>query len=323
MGTKFDEFRVSLSESGFIDPATDVMYGLNVKYRYDLNSAPGTVNLGSLGGMPQENGGTTQHGVFYRCAAPAFFMKEGLLHLDSLGIKGCVDLRGAGDAKEGTQIEECDNCPGCQVLPRGIYWKQVDVMGAAMTGRLKNVTSGQVLAILSHLVRFDKEGAMGKVTDLMDMGKEGSGLIGMYNNMIEYSGPQFGEALGYLADFARNGKPAIFHCAVGKDRTGLIAMFLLRMCGVPERVIVDNYAESQQQLKRVRKSVIFKQHVAMINHMHGDIHTGTPAYAMRFALNKLNTEYGGPVRYLLDVAKLPVADIETVRSTLMGPAKQM
>ena len=40
----------------------------------------------------------------------------------------------------------------------------------------------------------------------------------------------------------RKGKPAVFHCAVGKDRTGVTAMLLLLLAGVPEEIILQDYA---------------------------------------------------------------------------------
>ena len=49
-------------------------------------------------------------------------------------------------------------------------------------------------------------------------------------------------ALGLLAD-PRN-QPAVFHCSVGKDRTGVLAALVLGFLGVPDEIIVDDYALS-------------------------------------------------------------------------------
>jgi protein-tyrosine phosphatase len=38
--------------------------------------------------------------------------------------------------------------------------------------------------------------------------------------------------------------PAVFHCAAGKDRTGILAGLLLRLLGVPADVAADDYALS-------------------------------------------------------------------------------
>jgi protein-tyrosine phosphatase len=42
--------------------------------------------------------------------------------------------------------------------------------------------------------------------------------------------------------------PAVFHCAAGKDRTGIVSAVLLGLLGVPDEVVVEDYAVSQRAL---------------------------------------------------------------------------
>jgi protein-tyrosine phosphatase len=49
-------------------------------------------------------------------------------------------------------------------------------------------------------------------------------------------------AVRLLADPRR--RPAVFHCSVGKDRTGVLSALVLGFLGVPDEVIVDDYALS-------------------------------------------------------------------------------
>jgi protein-tyrosine phosphatase len=44
--------------------------------------------------------------------------------------------------------------------------------------------------------------------------------------------------------------PAVFHCSVGKDRTGVLAAVVLGLLGVPDEVIVADYALSQVAVER-------------------------------------------------------------------------
>ncbi len=39
--------------------------------------------------------------------------------------------------------------------------------------------------------------------------------------------------------------PAVFHCAAGKDRTGVLAALVLRLLGVPATAVADEYALSE------------------------------------------------------------------------------
>lgn len=51
-----------------------------------------------------------------------------------------------------------------------------------------------------------------------------------------------------LADPAR--LPAVFHCAAGKDRTGIIAALVLTLLGVPARHVADDYVLSNVATRR-------------------------------------------------------------------------
>jgi protein-tyrosine phosphatase len=49
--------------------------------------------------------------------------------------------------------------------------------------------------------------------------------------------------------------PAVFHCAAGKDRTGIIAALVLTLLGVPARRIADDYALSDIATRRWKASI--------------------------------------------------------------------
>jgi protein-tyrosine phosphatase len=61
-----------------------------------------------------------------------------------------------------------------------------------------------------------------------------------YTEMLTDAGPRFAHALRLLA--APGAMPAVFHCAAGKDRTGLLAMLVLGAVGVGHDDIVEDYA---------------------------------------------------------------------------------
>lgn len=45
--------------------------------------------------------------------------------------------------------------------------------------------------------------------------------------------------------------PSVFHCSVGKDRTGVLSAVILGLLGVPENVIVEDYALSKAAMHEV------------------------------------------------------------------------
>lgn len=50
---------------------------------------------------------------------------------------------------------------------------------------------------------------------------------------------------------AESSAPIVFHCAAGKDRTGVISALLLSLLGVPRETIVMDYALSRQNLEQI------------------------------------------------------------------------
>jgi protein-tyrosine phosphatase len=61
-----------------------------------------------------------------------------------------------------------------------------------------------------------------------------------YTEMLADAGPRYADALRLLA--SADALPAVFHCAAGKDRTGLLAMLVLGAVGVGHDDIVEDYA---------------------------------------------------------------------------------
>ena len=48
-----------------------------------------------------------------------------------------------------------------------------------------------------------------------------------------------------------DGPPALFHCAAGKDRTGVLAALVLDAVGVERDAIVADFALTNERLERV------------------------------------------------------------------------
>jgi protein-tyrosine phosphatase len=60
-------------------------------------------------------------------------------------------------------------------------------------------------------------------------------------------------AIRLLADPRR--QPAVFHCSVGKDRTGVLSALVLGFLGVPDDVIVADYALSYEAMLRILENL--------------------------------------------------------------------
>lgn len=75
-------------------------------------------------------------------------------------------------------------------------------------------------------------------------------LAWAYRLMLTEGGERFGQAIARLT--APGALPAIFHCAAGKDRTGMLAMLILAGLGVSDDVITADYGLTAAGLERMR-----------------------------------------------------------------------
>lgn len=78
-------------------------------------------------------------------------------------------------------------------------------------------------------------------------------LVWAYRSMLEEGSALFATAFELIA--AEGAAPVVFHCAAGKDRTGIMAALLLGAVGVPDEVIVADYALTAEAMQRMQQWV--------------------------------------------------------------------
>lgn len=80
------------------------------------------------------------------------------------------------------------------------------------------------------------------------------GVKQMYKEFAVYCQEEIREALMVFAD--PKNYPIEIHCTQGKDRTGMVAAFVLCIARVPEDIIVNDYAKTQKGLAPVYKEML-------------------------------------------------------------------
>jgi protein-tyrosine phosphatase len=73
-------------------------------------------------------------------------------------------------------------------------------------------------------------------------------LADRYWLLAEYAKEKIARVLTTLA--ASEG-PAVYHCAAGKDRTGVVSAVVLGVLGVPDEIIVADYAATRENLAAI------------------------------------------------------------------------
>ena len=69
-----------------------------------------------------------------------------------------------------------------------------------------------------------------------------------YFFLAELAGEPMRKALEVIADADA---AVVYHCAAGKDRTGVVSAILLGLLGVPDEIIVADYAASKENLDAI------------------------------------------------------------------------
>lgn len=121
-------------------------------------------------------------------------------------------------------------------------------------------------------------------------------MAGMYTSLLDNSAADLARVCRVLA--AAKGT-ALFHCTAGKDRTGVVAMLLLKLAGVPDADVEADYAVTEIYMREVSA-----QQLATLRRQRGD--AAIPEYAfrsipdsMRHTLAHLAARHGGARQYLL------------------------
>jgi protein-tyrosine phosphatase len=136
-------------------------------------------------------------------------------------------------------------------------------------------------------------------------------LFDEYEVMLADGGSVFGTLLTALAE--ADGSPAVFHCAGGKDRTGMTAALLLTWLGVDRATVLDDYEltgrfQSADHIPEVLDAIVGLG----VARPAAEALLSTPRWAMAQALDLVDNEYGGIESYL----RGPAAMTDTALSDL-------
>ena len=128
--------------------------------------------------------------------------------------------------------------------------------------------------------------------------REGTDLAELY--MYRIHAPGFGtalvDALELIAD--PNNHPLVFHCSVGKDRTGVLAAMLLAAAGVMDEDVIHDYTLSAPFVSAIRSRLTNDPNAPPEVKALPDFHWEASAASMAGFLARLRREYGSVAKYL-------------------------
>jgi hypothetical protein len=171
----------------------------------------GAYNFRDLGGYPTADGGTTRWRQLYRSDTLHDLTDADLATLRGIGLRTIIDLRTPAE------LESTGRGP---LEEHDIAYLHLSVIQEA---------TAQDPVLLPPLAELD--------------------LSFVYLHWLESSPRAFVEALTALGN--PESYPAVFHCAAGKDRTGVLAALVLDIVGVERKVIVEDYALTATNLDSI------------------------------------------------------------------------
>jgi protein-tyrosine phosphatase len=254
--------------------------------RERLIQLEGALNFRDLGGYSAADGRTVRWGRVYRSDALHELTESDLATIRELGLRAVYDLRRQSERdKQPTAIPD-DH--GHRVV---------------------------------HLVIGDNpDDNQPELVDLILSGDlpeaDDDFVIDLYVKMLDAGAPAFGRLLTHLTD--EDALPALFHCAAGKDRTGIGAALLLLVLGVDEETVRDDYELSTQYRSVHRIEVLRPQ----IEAAGVDVEKVRPFLSARRpvlegALRHLDIAYGGVEAYLLGPAGVSPETLTRLRELLL------
>jgi len=120
------------------------------------------------------------------------------------------------------------------------------------------------------------------------------------------------------AVLAAEGKPVLWHCTAGKDRTGVGAAIILRLLGVADEIIINDYLLSRKYVDQLRRLKLFlritrgKKAVEIVNTL-----LLVDRSWIQAAFETIDKQWGSFDQYVSEVLDLTAGDIAQLRGTLL------
>ena len=236
-------------------------------------------NFRDLGGYPSTLGGDVRRGMLYRAGRLDRMTATDRELYAGLGIHTVIDLR---------RDDEREQAP--------------DPMPNLHLCLMSRVTANQPVRDPGTMVDHDHG-----VQFLLDL----------YSGLLAHAPVEIGTLFTTLAE--PDAMPAVFHCAVGKDRTGLIAALLLTWLGVDRELVLDDFEASDGHIGQTQRDELIRR---MADRGIGPEAAagvlGATRESMQTALDELDSRYGGIEPFLRQHCAVDADVLARLRALLLA-----
>ena len=245
----------------------------------------GTRNFRDLGGYENIHGQSVAWGRIFRAANLSLLSAKDEQKLAELKLKNDIDLRSRAE-QERTPDKLWS---GAKLTANPVYPEYQEHSALFSTGET-------LWKKMHHIPQ------------------PANSFAGIYQNVILNEHAQ--HAFARVSEILLNGEPTVFHCAAGKDRTGMTAALILLALEVPEETIIADYLLTNQLFdfegsdQNVDESAI-EQMVSSMNLQTGE------AEVMKTVLDTINIGYGGIEKYWVKALGLKLEQLEKFREMFL------
>ncbi|OAA24708.1 protein tyrosine/serine phosphatase [Frankia sp. EI5c] len=243
----------------------------------------GTDNTRDLGGIPTADGRLTRHGVCLRSDTLQELTATDVLRLrQTYGLRTVLDLRAEEEiAAEGRGPLEHES-----------------------------ITYHNLSFLPGRWIMPDDPRHAAIVQDI-----DSAARVERYLDYLRHAGDAAARAVRLLAEPASG--PVLFHCAAGKDRTGVLSALVLGIVGVDRDAIVHDYVLTNERIAQVDARLARRpSYNRPDNPLTVDKLVCRPEVMQGF-LDSVQQIWGGPVGWALG-AGLTEDDLNSLRARLVG-----
>jgi protein-tyrosine phosphatase len=235
-------------------------------------------NFRDLGGYPTAGGRTTKWRTLFR--SDGLYRLRGaddMSRVMQLGLKSVIDLRTEREQRE-----------------QGIF------------------PTDDIEVTFHHLSIVD---VTWSDTETPEFDDEVEFLVWGYRDMLEIGSSRFADAMHVLAQ--TDSLPAVFHCAAGKDRTGVLAALLLSSLGVDDAHICADYGLTQDAMRRsIAWSKVHRPELAERYATIPKAYLAADPRAMQIILTELAQQHGSVRNYVREIG-VADATVEALGNLLL------
>ena len=235
-------------------------------------------NFRDLGGYPTAGGRSTKWRTLFRSDGLYRLRRaDDMSRVMQLGLKSVIDLRTEREQRE-----------------QGIF------------------PTDDIEVTFHHLSIVD---VTWSDTETPEFDDEVEFLVWGYRDMLEIGSSRFADAMHVLAQ--ADSLPAVFHCAAGKDRTGVLAALLLSSLGVDDAHICADYGLTQDAMQRtIAWSKVHRPELAERYATIPKAYLAADPRAMQIILTELAQQHGSVRNYVREIG-VADATVEVLGNLLL------